>query len=206
VENVWLALAPVARPRPAGLDHVDPGGNRIIDQEQYTILVTAVIGSAVVPTLIAQKWFQPVFKPIAREADASPAREEPQRMHRKILIANDGSEAGRALRTAISLASVLRAELHMISVEQLPRFPATIGEVDEEKQEANRIFDRVIERARLQAEAVHVKTETHVVAGHAVPSIVEFHRARRLRSPGDRLHRPFGALQPPDRQHDGPAG
>ena len=52
--------------------------NRIIDQEQYTILVTAVIGSAVVPTLIAQKWFQPVFKPIEGEADASPTKEEPQ--------------------------------------------------------------------------------------------------------------------------------
>jgi len=33
--------------------------NGIIDQEQYTVLVTAVIGSAVVPTLIAQRWFQP---------------------------------------------------------------------------------------------------------------------------------------------------
>jgi Kef-type K+ transport system membrane component KefB len=41
--------------------------NRIIDRSQYTILVTAVIGSAVVPTLIAQKWFQPQFKPIAPE-------------------------------------------------------------------------------------------------------------------------------------------
>jgi len=33
--------------------------NGIINQDQYTILVTAVIGSAVVPTLIAQTWFQP---------------------------------------------------------------------------------------------------------------------------------------------------
>jgi hypothetical protein len=33
--------------------------NNIIDQQQYTILLTAVIGSAVVPTLIAQKWFMP---------------------------------------------------------------------------------------------------------------------------------------------------
>src|SRR5215475_8558213 len=32
--------------------------NNIIDQEQYTILLTAVIGSAVIPTLIAQIWFQ----------------------------------------------------------------------------------------------------------------------------------------------------
>jgi Kef-type K+ transport system membrane component KefB len=35
--------------------------NGIINQDQYTMLVTAVIGSAVVPTMIAQKWFQPKF-------------------------------------------------------------------------------------------------------------------------------------------------
>jgi Kef-type K+ transport system membrane component KefB len=33
--------------------------NHIIDQEQYTILLTSVIASAVVPTVIAQKWFLP---------------------------------------------------------------------------------------------------------------------------------------------------
>jgi Kef-type K+ transport system membrane component KefB len=42
--------------------------NGIIDQEQYTILVTAVIASAVVPTLIAQKWFEPASKPAAEES------------------------------------------------------------------------------------------------------------------------------------------
>jgi Kef-type K+ transport system membrane component KefB len=33
--------------------------NHIIDQRQYTILVTVVILSAFVPTLFAQKFFQP---------------------------------------------------------------------------------------------------------------------------------------------------
>jgi Kef-type K+ transport system membrane component KefB len=42
--------------------------NKIIDQQQYTILVAAVIGSAVVPTLIAQRWFMPAFKPMERDA------------------------------------------------------------------------------------------------------------------------------------------
>ena len=37
--------------------------NQIIDQTQYTMLVTAVIGSAVIPTLIAQRFFQPVVVP-----------------------------------------------------------------------------------------------------------------------------------------------
>lgn len=55
--------------------------NHIIDETQYTILVTAVIGSAVVPTLIAQTWFQPDFKamagdPVVLEAEAV-AGEEP---------------------------------------------------------------------------------------------------------------------------------
>lgn len=44
--------------------------NGIIDQGRYTILVMAVIGSAVVPTLIAQSWFQPAFKPIDENVGA----------------------------------------------------------------------------------------------------------------------------------------
>jgi Kef-type K+ transport system membrane component KefB len=42
--------------------------NHVIDQDQYTVLVTAVIGSAVVPTLIAQIWFQPRFEPLEEDA------------------------------------------------------------------------------------------------------------------------------------------
>jgi Kef-type K+ transport system membrane component KefB len=47
--------------------------NHIIDQTQYTILVTAVIGSAVVPTLIAQRWFQPEYKLMDEQMSQSPA-------------------------------------------------------------------------------------------------------------------------------------
>ena len=52
--------------------------NHIIDQRQYTILVTAVIASAVVPTLIAQRWFQPTFKAMA-EDELTAAKPEPAR-------------------------------------------------------------------------------------------------------------------------------
>ena len=45
--------------------------NHIIDERQYTILLTAVIGSAVVPTLIAQRWFQPDLKPLAVQRTAA---------------------------------------------------------------------------------------------------------------------------------------
>jgi len=47
--------------------------NGIISQEQYTVLVTAVIGSAVVPTVIAQKWFQP--KTAGEDGEAEDAQE-----------------------------------------------------------------------------------------------------------------------------------
>jgi Kef-type K+ transport system membrane component KefB len=46
--------------------------NHVIDQRQYTILATAVILSAVVPTLIAQRWFMPAMHPHAH----SPKMEE----------------------------------------------------------------------------------------------------------------------------------
>jgi Kef-type K+ transport system membrane component KefB len=42
--------------------------NNIIDQVQYTILLTAVIGSAIVPTVIAQIWFHAHFEPLEEDA------------------------------------------------------------------------------------------------------------------------------------------
>lgn len=47
--------------------------NGIIDQTQYTILVTVVIGSAVVPTFIAQTWFLPVGRHDLGVGTAKPA-------------------------------------------------------------------------------------------------------------------------------------
>lgn len=50
--------------------------NHIIDETQYTILLTAVIGSAVVPTLIAERWFQPEFKLLEYEEAVDVAMQE----------------------------------------------------------------------------------------------------------------------------------
>ncbi|NJO23362.1 MAG: universal stress protein [Sphingomonadales bacterium] len=96
-------------------------------------------------------------------------------MFRKIVIASDGSEgAARALSTAVHLAKAHGSELHMISVEELPQFPASVDEVIEEKAAANHFFDGVIARAKGQAQALGVKLATHIVTGHAVATIVEF--------------------------------
>ena len=99
----------------------------------------------------------------------------------KILAANDGSPgAVRALAAAISLAKLHQAELHMITVEALPRFPASIDEVEEEKYEANHRFAPAIEGARTQAKAARVKIEIHLVPGHVIEGIVEFVKAHRV--------------------------
>lgn len=100
-------------------------------------------------------------------------------MYRKILIANDGSDgAFTALTAAIDLARHYEAELHMISIEELPRYPATIDEVVEEKNAAKERFAPFIEKAKKLATLKHVKLTPHVFAGHAVSSIVDLIETR----------------------------
>ncbi len=94
-------------------------------------------------------------------------------MYRKILVANDGSPGAlKALAGAIETAKRDGAALHMITVEELPRFPASIDEVEEEKTEANHRLAPVIEAARAQAQAAGVALETHLLPGHPVHTIV----------------------------------
>jgi nucleotide-binding universal stress UspA family protein len=94
-------------------------------------------------------------------------------MYKRILIANDGSEgAAKALNSAIGFAKRFKAELHMVSVEELPRLPASVDEVVEEKREANHRFTKVVAAAGARARAHRVKLNPHIVAGHPVPSIV----------------------------------
>ena len=96
-------------------------------------------------------------------------------MFKKILIANDGSAgAKRALRSALSLAHGTGAELHMISVEDMPRFPASVDELVEEKSAADHRFAATVRHAQQLAKSEGVKLKCHVVAGHAVPAIIEF--------------------------------
>jgi nucleotide-binding universal stress UspA family protein len=92
----------------------------------------------------------------------------------EIVVANDGSEGSfRALAVACDLAKRYGARLHMISVEELPDFPASIDEIVEIKDAENHRFHDVLERARAVAETAGIELEAQVVAGHAVASIVE---------------------------------
>jgi nucleotide-binding universal stress UspA family protein len=96
-------------------------------------------------------------------------------MFKDILIANDGSEGGfKALAFAIDLARLHHARLHMLTVEELPDFPASIDEVVEEKDEADHRFKALVERAQQLAKLKHLKLDLHLAAGHPVRTIVGF--------------------------------
>ena len=64
--------------------------HNIINQSQYTILASVVIGSAVVPTLIAQRWFRPLEAEVrlvaAAQAGPLPASNPPSRDQNEGLI------------------------------------------------------------------------------------------------------------------------
>lgn len=95
-------------------------------------------------------------------------------MFARIVVANDGSEGGfKALAIGCELAKRCGAVLHMISVEELPDFPASIDEVVEIKDAEDHKYHDVIERARDIAKANDIDLNAEVVAGHAAASVVD---------------------------------
>lgn len=99
-------------------------------------------------------------------------------MIKKILHGLDGSEGSfKALSEAIDLSRDSGAELHTLSVLEVPQYAGTMGEVIEEKEAANGRYGKAIEKAKEMAEGKGVHLHCHVMVGHEVKSIVEFVRA-----------------------------
>jgi nucleotide-binding universal stress UspA family protein len=80
------------------------------------------------------------------------------------------------LEHAIELARRFEAELHTISVEEVPHYPGTVGEVVEAEQAAEGAYGRAIQQARLIAGEQGIELQSHVLVGHEVKTIVEFIR------------------------------
>ncbi len=93
----------------------------------------------------------------------------------KILHGLDGSDGSlKALEHAVDLASRFRAELHTISVEEMSRSPAAVGEVIEAEQAAKGRYGQAIQRAKLIAGEQGIELQCHVLVGHGIKTIVEF--------------------------------
>ncbi len=101
-------------------------------------------------------------------------------MIKKILVGLDGSQGSfKALQEAVALAMLSGTEVHTISVEEVPRFPGTIGEVVEEKDAADTRFGVAIAQAKKLAKEQGVILRPHVLIGHEVKTIVEFIREKQ---------------------------
>jgi len=99
-------------------------------------------------------------------------------MYSKILHAQDGSEgAFKALAEAIELAALSGADLHTISVEEVPHYAGTVGEVIEERDWENHIFQETVRKSREMATAAGITIYPHILIGHEVKTITEFIKA-----------------------------
>lgn len=97
-------------------------------------------------------------------------------MYRRILVGLDGTPASeQALKQAIALARLTGASLTALSVEEkLPAYAASVGEVQEAKQEMDAFFARVQAAAISEAQAAGVALQTVVRAGRAGPTLIAF--------------------------------
>lgn len=97
-------------------------------------------------------------------------------MHEVIIACVDGSKGGfAAVGEAAELAKRFGAELILFSVEEgLPRYAATMGEVDEFKREKDSYFERVGAEALRIAGEHGSKARHEIRLGHAADQIVRF--------------------------------
>jgi Universal stress protein UspA and related nucleotide-binding proteins len=93
----------------------------------------------------------------------------------KILHGLDGSPSSfKALEEALKLAKLYSAELHTISVEEMPRFPETVSEIAEEKDAEDSKFSEIVKQAEEMARSKGLTIDCHIQVGHEVKAIMEF--------------------------------
>ncbi|MBI4534212.1 MAG: universal stress protein [Candidatus Melainabacteria bacterium] len=96
-------------------------------------------------------------------------------MTRKIVVGLDGSEGSRrALLESIRLTKLEKAALEIVSVEELPRYAETIGEVVEEQDTANQHLKRLQEEARQLAREQGIEIATSIKVGHPAKGLIDY--------------------------------
>lgn len=98
-------------------------------------------------------------------------------MFHKICCAYDGSPgAERALAAALRLtADQQAAPLHLVTVEEnLPRYAATVGEMDEAREEEGAYARQLLAPAQAQAQAQGVAVATAIRSGHPAQALLQY--------------------------------
>ena len=98
-------------------------------------------------------------------------------MDKKILCGLDGSEGSfKALAKAIDLARLYYADLHTLTVEELPIQEELAGEALEEKERLEIKYQEMIKKAKQMAFPEKIEIKNHLLMGHEVKSFIEFIR------------------------------
>lgn len=94
---------------------------------------------------------------------------------KKIMMAWDGSEtAAQAFEKAAEIAAKFGAELHVISVADIPDYVETVGEYEGALEDAARFFDRKGETVEALARKFGVEYERKVIHGHPAKALIEY--------------------------------
>jgi nucleotide-binding universal stress UspA family protein len=99
-------------------------------------------------------------------------------MYKRILVAYDGSPGARdALLSALALARGFGSEVCALSVEgKLPRYAATVGEIEEVDRERREYFEQLQAEAQRIAQDQGLSLRTFVAPGPPAETIVKYAR------------------------------
>ena len=98
-------------------------------------------------------------------------------MYRRIIVGLDGSEGSwRALDVAMALTRWSKSELFLLSVEELPRYPAAVDEIEGEERAVRRFFNKIQREAAARVTSTGLAVHREIRAGHpgqALPGYVQ---------------------------------
>jgi nucleotide-binding universal stress UspA family protein len=94
-------------------------------------------------------------------------------MFKKILVAYDGSEGAKlALAKAEEIAKAAKAEIHILAVGRIPEYAETISEVEEEKEQAQSYYSKIMEEAANQLKQHGLSPSVHIDYGKPADTIL----------------------------------
>jgi nucleotide-binding universal stress UspA family protein len=100
--------------------------------------------------------------------------------YQRIAVALDGSEdSWKAFEQALDIATCEGAELHLISVIELPHYAATVGETSEDREEGERYFRQVHQQAQEKVQG-RAQLQSHILVGHEVETLINFVREKKF--------------------------
>jgi nucleotide-binding universal stress UspA family protein len=94
-------------------------------------------------------------------------------MFTTILVAYDGSEGAKlALAKAREIAQAAKAEIHILAVGRIPEYAETVSEVEEEKEQAQNYYSKIVNEAASQLKQQGLSPGVHIKFGKPADTIL----------------------------------